>query len=189
MSPAAASRCRSRLLLWPTGGYLPAALEAAVSVKFLITWILLAALWIGLSGYFDVVHLVFGFLSVTLVSLISSRHLMGDGGTAGAAGRLGRLLLYIPWLLSEIALANLDVMLRIFGLRAIDPCVIRFKPDLQDDFGKTVLANSITLTPGTVTVEIEDDGVFVVHALSREAADAVLAGAMERRVRAVEGGR
>ncbi|MDJ0523475.1 MAG: Na+/H+ antiporter subunit E [Planctomycetota bacterium] len=157
-------------------------------MRFLVTWILLAALWIGLSGHTDVVHLTFGFLSVTLVSLISHRHLMGDGSLSTLSGRLLRLALYTPWLLWEIVLANLDVMLRVFGVRSIDPRVIRFRPELQDDFGKTVLANSITLTPGTVTVDIEPDGTYVIHALSREAAEGVLAGRMEGKVRGVEGG-
>ena len=158
-------------------------------MRFLVTWIVLAALWLGLSGHFDLAHLVFGFLSVTLVSAISSRHLTGDGDLGQGGIRLLRLALYLPWLIWEITKANLDVMLRIFGLRPIDPCIIRFTPDLVSDFGKTALANSITLTPGTVTVEIEADGAFVVHALNREAADGVLSGAMEAKIRGVEGGR
>ena len=153
---------------------------------FVVTWILLAALWMGLSGYFDAVHLIFGFFSVTLVSLISHRHLTGGGDVGRGIGQIVRLALYVPWLLWQIVLANVDVMLRIFGFRDIDPCIIRFRPDLDTDFGRVTLANSITLTPGTVTVEVEG-GEFVVHALSREAADAVLEGAMARKAKAVEG--
>ena len=155
-------------------------------MAFLVTWLLLAGLWIGLSGYFDVVHLVFGFCSVTLVSLLSSGHLTGDGDVPTGIARLTRLVLYLPWLLWEIVWANFDVMMRIFGLKPIDPVIIRFKPDLKSDFGRVTLANSITLTPGTVTVVIEN-GEFVVHALSREAADAVLAGVMEKKARSIEG--
>ncbi len=157
-------------------------------MRFLITWIVLAALWIGLSGYFDAVHLVFGAVSVTLVSALSSRHLAGEGPLGPGLVRLVRLVLYLPWLLWQILLANLDVMLRIYGVRDIDPCIVRFTPDLVSDFGKTVLANSITLTPGTVTVEIEADGAFVIHAISKEAADGILCGAMEGRVHRVERG-
>ncbi len=158
-------------------------------MRFVVTWIVLAALWIGLSGYFDPVHLVFGALSVTLVSALSSGHLIGDGAVGPKFGALLRLAIYLPWLLWEIALANVDVMLRVLGFRDIDPCVIRFKPDLHTDFGQVALANSITLTPGTVTVEIEADGTFVVHAISREAAEGVLNQAMEKKIRAIEGGR
>ena len=156
-------------------------------MSFVFTWVLLAALWIGLSGYFDVVHLVFGFVSVTLVSALSHKHLTGGGNVSRGVARLVRLFLYMPWLLWQVFIANIDVLLRVFGFRDIDPCVIRFTPDLHSDFGKVTLANSITLTPGTVTVDIEGDE-FIVHALSREAAEAVLAGAMERKAKMIEGG-
>ena len=158
---------------------------------FVVTWVLLAALWIGLSGFFDPVHLIFGFVSVTLVSLLSHRHLFG-GGAAGS-GQVGtsiqrvvRLALYTPWLLWQIVLANFDVALRVMGFREIDPVVIRFRPELSSEFGLVTLANSITLTPGTVTVDIEG-GEFIVHAITREAADAVLEGSMARKVHGLEG--
>ena len=153
---------------------------------FVITWILLAALWIGLSGFFDPVHLAFGFVSVTLVSLISHRHLLGEGKPGSGLGRSIRFVLYLPWLLWQIVLANFDVALRVMGFREVDPEVIRFEPSFDSEFGAVTLANSITLTPGTVTMEIEE-GVFVVHAVSPEAARAVLEGAMTRKVQHVEG--
>lgn len=153
---------------------------------FVVTWLLLAALWIGLSGYFDPVHLIFGFCSVTLVSLISHPHLTGGGDVLRGIGRMVRLVLYLPWLIWQIVVANVDVTLRILGFRDIDPRVVRFRPDLSSDFGRVTLANSITLTPGTVTVLLQD-GEYVIHALSREAADAVLAGTMARKAAVVEG--
>ncbi len=155
---------------------------------FVVAWILLALLWLGLSGFYDPIHLAFGAVSVTLVSAISWRHLSGGGAIGTGIARLVRLALYLPWLLWQIALANVDVMLRIFGTRPIDPCIVRFKPELVSDFGRATLANSITLTPGTVTVEITEEGEFIVHALNREAADAVLERVMERKARAIEGG-
>ncbi|MDF1700994.1 MAG: Na+/H+ antiporter subunit E [Planctomycetota bacterium] len=155
---------------------------------FVVAWIMLAVLWLGLSGFTDPVHLVFGAVSVTLVSALSHRHLTGGGSVGRGMARLLRLALYMPWLLWQIAAANLDVMLRIFGVREIDPCVVRFKPDLESDFGRVTLANSITLTPGTVTVDITDDGEYIIHALTREAADAVLTRVMEAKARSVEGG-
>jgi multicomponent Na+:H+ antiporter subunit E len=157
-------------------------------VGFVVTWLLLAALWVGLSGFFDPVHLTFGAVSVTLVTLFTHRRFMPSAAVSGALARMGRLVLYVPWLVWQIAVANVDVMQRIFGMRPIDPVVIRFTPDLVSEFGRVTLANSITLTPGTVTVDITDEGEFVVHALNREAADAVLTRAMELKVKAVEGG-
>lgn len=155
---------------------------------FVVTWLLLAALWIGLSGFYDAIHLTFGAVSVTLVSWMSHRYMTGGGPLGVGMARLVRLVGYMPWLIWQIALANLDVMLRIFGLKDIDPCVVRFTPELVSEFGHVTLANSITLTPGTVTIDITDEGEFIVHALNREAADEVLSRVMEMKVRRVETG-
>ena len=163
-----------------SGGY-------EIVVGFLVTWLVLAAFWFGLSGYTDGVHLTFGTCAVTLVAAVSHRYLTGRARLGTMVGRLLRMIAYGPWLLWQIVLANVDVLLRVLGLRSIDPCVIRIRPDLASEFGLVILANSITLTPGTVTVEIEDDGELVVHALSREAADAVMSRVMEQRVRWLEG--
>ena len=157
-------------------------------MSFVLTWLVLAAFWFGLSGYTDAIHLTFGAVSVTLVTLMSHKHLMGGGPVGTGMTRAVRTVLYLPWLFWQIFLANVDVMLRIAGIRPIEPRMIRFKAELDSDYGRVLLANSITLTPGTVTVEVGDDNVYVVHAISTEAAEAVLAGAMEAKVRGVEGG-
>lgn len=156
-------------------------------MRFLLTWIALAAFWLGLSGHFDAVHLVYGFLSVTLVAWISHHHLYGEGSVLPGLGRLGRLVLYTPWLLWQITLANVDVFLRVVGIRSVDPRMMRFRSDLDSVFGRTALANSITLTPGTVTVEVEEDGTFLVHAIAPAVEETLDSGAMERRVEWVAG--
>ncbi len=156
-------------------------------VGFLVTWLVLAAFWFGLSGYTDGVHLTFGACAVTLVAAVSHRYLTGQARLGALVGRFMRMITYGPWLLWQIVLANVDVLMRVLGLRAIDPCVVRIRPDLESEFGLVTLANSITLTPGTVTVEVEDDGELVIHALSRSAADAVMSRVMEQRVRWLEG--
>jgi len=156
-------------------------------VRFVLTWIILAGFWVLLSGHFDVIHLTWGFVAVTLISAVSARHLFGDGPLRPGAGRVVRLFLYVPWLLWQIVLANVDVFLRVVGVRPVAPRMVRFRPSLETEFGRTAFANSITLTPGTVTVEVEDDGAFLVHAIAPEAEDALLAGEMEKRVRGVEG--
>ena len=156
-------------------------------MSFIVTWLFLAALWIGLSGYFDVVHLTFGFLSVTLVTALSHRHLTGGKPVGRSLARLARLVGYLPWLLWQILLANIDVTLRVLGFKPISPRVVRIRPDLRTNMGRVTLANSITLTPGTVTVELEG-GEFIVHALSHEAAEALKTSEMEAKIRHVEGG-
>jgi multicomponent Na+:H+ antiporter subunit E len=156
-------------------------------VRFLLTWIVLALLWIALSGYFDVIHLLFGAVSVTLVALVATRHLAPDTGPLLAGvGRLVRLAVYSPWLVGQVVVANWDVLLRVVGTRPIEPLVVRVRPELKTEFGAVALANSITLTPGTVTIEIED-GTFIVHAIAPPAGRTLKEGTMIRRIRRIDG--
>ena len=87
----------------------------------------------------------------------------------------------------EIVKANIAVALRIVSPRLpIRPRVIRVRAGQRTDIGRVIYANSITLTPGTVTVDTEGDHI-TVHALTPEAAEGVLSGEMDRRVTRVEG--
>ena len=157
------------------------------ALRFVLTWIVLGAFWIGLSGYFDPIHLIWGFVAVTLVSVISARVPRAGDPVAKEARQILRLLVYTPWLIGQIALANWDVALRVLGVRPISPRLVRFDPRLASDFGRVALANSITLTPGTVTIEIDEDGAFLVHAIAPAAEESLLSGTMTERVRKVEG--
>lgn len=156
-------------------------------MRFILTWIVLAAFWMGLSGYTDWIHLTWGFIAVTLVSIISVRSPRQGGSLGRELGQVVRLFRYVPWLLWQIVLANWDVALRVLGVRPVDPRVVRFRPELESDFGRVALANSITLTPGTVTMEVEEDGAFLVHAIAEPAAESLLTGAMAAQVQRVEG--
>jgi multicomponent Na+:H+ antiporter subunit E len=95
-----------------------------------------------------------------------------------------RWVLYIPSLLWEIILANIHVIRVVIHprmLEIIDPQVIHFRTILKRPISKVTLAQSITLTPGTITVDIRDDE-FTVHALDRTVAEGC-PGAMEERIR------
>ena len=84
--------------------------------------------------------------------------------------RPGKALAYAALVTYDVVVANLQVAAVILGpLSRVRPAFIRVPLDLRTDFAATVLASTVTLTPGTVSVEIEDDGaggrVLVVHAL------------------------
>jgi multicomponent Na+:H+ antiporter subunit E len=86
-----------------------------------------------------------------------------------------RFMLYVPWLVYQIILANLDVAKRVLHpSMPIDPIVISFPSKLKSDLSMTTLGNSITLTPGTITVDIDEDGTFYVHCLAKEHAEPLL---------------
>ena len=148
----------------------------------------LASAWLLWSGYFDnALLLSLGAVSVATVFILALR--MGLVDREGVPIQLGvRLLLYAPWLAWEVFKANLDVARRILspGL-PIDPRIIEVKAGQREDLGRVIYANSITLTPGTVSIDAEGD-VITVHALTAEAALGVEAGDMDRKVSWLEGG-
>jgi multicomponent Na+:H+ antiporter subunit E len=146
----------------------------------------LAALWLLLSGYFLPLLLGLGIASVALCVLIAMRMDVIDH--EGLPIHLTwSALAYMPWLLWEILKANIDVAGRVISPRmSISPTMFNTPVTQKSDLGHVIYANSITLTPGTVSVDLEP-GKIVVHALSRDGADGVLEGEMDRRVTQLEG--
>jgi len=97
-----------------------------------------------------------------------------------------KIFMYAPWLLWQIILANLQVLKILLKPRLdIDPSMVEFKPQVKSDIGITLLANSITLTPGTVTIFADKDHFFV-HALGPEFAEGLSGGEMEKRILEIE---
>ena len=96
------------------------------------------------------------------------------------------LLRYAPWLFGTVIQANFDVARRILHPRLpITPTVIRVPAEQRTAPGRVSYANSITLTPGTISLEVSDDEIEV-HALSVDAAEDLQSGEMGRRVVALE---
>ena len=95
-------------------------------------------------------------------------------------------IFYAPWLFKEIVMANIDVAWRILDPRLpILPTLIRVTASQKGDLGRVIYANSITLTPGTVSIDMEGDQI-TVHALSYEGAVEDMSGEMDRRVSNLE---
>ena len=152
---------------------------------FLI-FVLLLLTWVAFSGKFDAFHLGLGVLSALIVTLLSQDLLFSDRKKSGSdrLSEAGRFLRYVVWLLWQIVLANVHVLklaLTGSGQAEIAPRVVKFKTKLKSDFAKFVFANSITLTPGTVTISITGNQ-FLVHAISEATAKDLATGEMERRV-------
>ena len=93
---------------------------------------------------------------------------------------------YFFWLLKELVLSNIAVVKCIWlGSSSISPTVVMVKATQKTDIGKTIYANSITVTPGTVTIDLEGDQL-TVHALQKEVAEGLKAGEMDRRITRLE---
>ncbi|MEZ4601155.1 MAG: Na+/H+ antiporter subunit E [Syntrophotaleaceae bacterium] len=147
------------------------------------TFITMLAFWVIMSGMFDAFHLSLGIISCLLVTLLSHELLFyGEKKRFWVKGPFG-LFLYFPWLFWQIVIANIQVAYIVLHPRMldlIDPQLFRFKTFLKRPISKVTFAQSITLTPGTITVDIHEDE-FTVYALTRSAAES-LPGEMERRV-------
>ena len=96
---------------------------------------------------------------------------------------LCRLLGYSLWMLGEVVKASLSATgLVLRGKTDYVPRVVYFRMDFENPLATAMLANSITLTPGTITLSISEDGIFGVHAITEACAADVLSGKMQRRV-------
>lgn len=146
-----------------------------------IVFLVCLGLWLVLSSHPTPLHLAQGVLSAALVAALNR-----DLGVVSASVRCcPRFLAYIPWLLKEIVVANIQVARIVLDPRLpIDPGLVRVPTRLRSALGVTTFANSITLTPGTVTLDVEGEAL-VVHALVRQAPESF--GRMERRVAAAFG--
>ena len=152
----------------------------------ILIFFLLFVNWIVFSGKFDAFHLGLGVISCAVVGWLSQDLLYVDRKKSMPA-RLQEafaFLKYIPWITWEVVKANLHVFklaMTKAGYEEMAPRVVTFKTYLKTDFAKFVLANSITLTPGTITMLIRGDIVHV-HTMSQFLEDDLLEGAIERKV-------
>ena len=154
----------------------------------LVTFVIMLSFWVILSGMFDAFHLTLGVICCILVSLFSGKMLFTDLRVEVRIGQIFGMLVYGPWLLWEIVLSSLQVAYIVLHpqmLDKMDPQIIRFKTKLKSNFARVTFAQSITLTPGTITVSLQNDEM-TVYALTQSAADS-LPGEMEKRIaRALE---
>lgn len=148
----------------------------------------LALFWLLLSGFFTAFLLSLGALSVIGVVLLA--HRMDVIDHEGHPVQLGPgALWYWPWLVKEIVKSGWQVTRLILDPRLpIEPTLARVRPGQRTPAGLAAHANSITLTPGTVSIDV-GEREFLVHALTREGAEGALSGEMDAAVSRFEGSR
>jgi multicomponent Na+:H+ antiporter subunit E len=146
--------------------------------------VLLLGLWLLFSGHYDVFHISAGVLSVAAILLLNRNlaRVRLYPGDVHREMRFGRIFLYAGWLFKEIVLSALQIARIVLSPRMpVDPSLVEFHAELPNAGSQVILGNSITLTPGTVTVDI-DHGVFLVHAIVDSSASSLVEGAMPARV-------
>lgn len=140
-------------------------------MRYIFTLILaLAATWLALSGYFKPMLLTLGAISIAFVIWMCQRMRIMDVETVPYA-HMPRTMIYIAWLFGEIVKANVQVVKAVLNPNLeISPTMIKVPAPQSSDIGAAMFANSITLTPGTVSVDMDCDDILV-HALLSEMSD------------------
>ncbi len=148
--------------------------------------LVLMAVWLLFSGIYTPLIISFGIGSCILVTLIARRMDVIDHEALPI--HLGyQIVIYWVWLVIEIVKANIDVAKCVlFPKKHLRPSLFVAPVTQKSDLGKVIYANSVTLTPGTVTVDLFDDNILV-HALTKESAAGVISGDMDARVTKVMG--
>ena len=154
--------------------------------RSVVLTLILATLWVVLSGYFTPLLLFLGGMSVALSLWIAYRIRVIEKDSTSRIFRYGSFILYLGWLLKEIVVANIAVAKIILHPRLpIQPTMIRLPLSQRSSGARVLYANSITLTPGTVSTDLDVSHV-TVHALTRAGSHALARGEMDARVSALE---
>lgn len=158
------------------------ALEALALFAFLFGF------WLLLSNRFELDALLMGAASAGLVTAVSHERLFRRGRPGRELGRALhrirpiRMARYLLWLLRAVVQANVQVAWTVIRpSRPVAPRLLRFRVGFEGELPQVVLAHSITLTPGTVTIDLED-GRYLVHSLFPSSADELVSGRMQRGV-------
>jgi multicomponent Na+:H+ antiporter subunit E len=158
------------------------------SMKYSFTlFIALLASWLLWSGHFEPFILLLGLFSCIFSLWICHRMKIVDEESAPIQLGIRPFTHYAPWLIKEIFKSNIEVTKIVLAPKLkLQRNMIEVGANPKTELGRVILANSITLTPGTVSVGMEKDRILV-HALSFEGAEEDLSGDMDRRVCRLEG--
>jgi multicomponent Na+:H+ antiporter subunit E len=160
---------------------------------FTASAVLLFALWLLLTGSFDPQELIVGAVAALLVSALALGSVRAlTGGRAPILKRAAYAFAYVPYLFWQIVLANIDVARRVASPRLpISPGIVRVRTNLKSPLGRLILTSSITLTPGTLTVETDGSDLFIhwidVSADGIEEATRSIVGGFERYLEVIFG--
>lgn len=145
-------------------------------------FLVLALFWIVLSERFEPVFLTIGLLTIAAATWLSRDvMLLSKKDEHGFSQEIHGLdfpvipyIKYWTWLIVQIFIANFQIAYVVLHPRLpINPQVVAFRQPMKSPLAHLSLGNSITLTPGTLTVDIEEDGTYIIHALTNETAAAL----------------
>ena len=157
--------------------------------KILMAYIslsLFVILWLIFSGIYEPLTLSLGVVSVLIVTAIRSLlNMSAVTETKGSFSYKKFFVFYIPWISKEIVVSGIKTAGAILGLRKFKSNAKKIQVSQRTPLGTVIYGNSITLTPGTLTVEVDDDNLFV-HALCDSSLNELEVGEMDKRVADLE---
>ena len=157
-----------------------------INAKSITLFIVLFGFWLLMSGYYTPLILSLGVISCLLCVYLTIKGKFLDNETLPIYF-FPRLIQYTLWLIKEILKSNIQTA-KVIIMKSEEPELFSVKATQKTNEGKVTYANSITLTPGTVTTQIKDN-VFEVHALTKEFGDDVRSSEMDRMVTWLEKGK
>jgi len=153
-------------------------------MRMMLMAVMLATVWLLWSGFFTPLLLALGAFSCALVVFLSKRMHLFDTDVLTFRMCL-KLFPFLAWLAGEVVRSSLEVARLVLSRSlAISPTVVEFSTTFTHEVDKVILGNSITLTPGTLTLNIDGNNILV-HSLTQEGAEQIRSGDMDRRVAAL----
>ena len=157
-----------------------------INAKSITLFIVLFGFWLLMSGYYTPLILSLGVISCLLCVYLTIKGKFLDNETLPIYF-FPRLIQYTLWLIKEILKSNIQTA-KVIIMKSEEPELFSVKATQTSNEGKVTYANSITLTPGTVTTQIKDD-TFEIHALTKEFGDDVRSSEMDKMVTWLEKGK
>lgn len=153
------------------------------TLSFISTFIFCFIIWIGLTLTFNYQEIIGGLFVSFVVALISNKFFIHEDALyLFSLSRLFWLIVYIPLFIKELIKANVDVAKRSFNPKLpINPGIVKVPTDLTSEYGLAMLCNSITLTPGTISMDIVDEegqDYIYIHWIDVQSSDPEQAGDM-----------
>jgi multicomponent Na+:H+ antiporter subunit E len=138
--------------------------------------------WLAITGSLKPVDVALGVVFSVLLGVWAARFLWAEDAPVLTLRQTGRFVLYFGRLLWDIVVAAVQVAEVVLDPRMpIAPVIIAHRTSFSRDVSRVAFANSITLTPGTLTVDV-DGNTFYIHCIDERFADDIASGALERRV-------
>ena len=157
-----------------------------INAKSITLFIVLFGFWLLMSGYYTPLILSLGVISCILCVYLTIKGKFLDNETLPIYF-FPRLIQYTLWLIKEILKSNIQTA-KVIIMKSEEPELFSVKASQKTNEGKVTYANSITLTPGTVTTQIKND-IFEVHALTKDFGDDVRSSDMDKMVTWLEKGK